>query len=1018
MKKVKFCKTPLATGIAIALGISTFTPSYAQDSSDQPDNEAVAADQAELAANDESEGMLEEVVVTGIRSSLIESMDRKRDANGVVDAITSEDIGKFPDTNLAEAMQRITGVSIDRSGSRGVEGEGQRITVRGIGPDFNLVLLNGRQMPGTSLQGTTFSSSRAFDFSNLASESVSGVDVYKTSMATIPTGGIGATVNIRTARPLDSGNALSLGAKGVYDTAGDTNAWTPEVSGIFSRTFADDTFGIALSAVYQEREYGYDQAGTTSGWIPENRLDPGWQALPAPGATMFNGVTVTPNSPYVNNPAGRADVLYSLPQNLTYITVDGERERLNSQLVLQFRPTDRIEMTLDYTYSELEVQERRNDLGIWFIQCGLCGGSTGSFTDGPISTPLTWSEDFTGRDVGSGGGRDGFKTELDSIGFNAEWDFSDNLLFHFDYHDSTSESGSASPFGSSSVIGGVLFTTGGRAGVDYSQDLPVMILDLPAGNFAAANMLTGGASFRNSYQKSEVEQIDLGGRWDIDDTNSLDFGVTSTEVNNRSAFSNVQYDNWGGIGSPADYPDSLWQIRDVRSLFSGIPGSERTDLVNQMFIWNFADVAAARQAATGQSMAANPNFTDDLRTTEESMSAYVQLNRNFDIGTRNANVRVGARYESTDVDSSALVPIPEFISWVGANEFAITYGDPDFTSLEGDYEYFLPSIDFDVGLSENLILRASYSHTIGRPDWKSIQGGQTLNTLVRRDFGNGNQGNPALLPLESKNYDLSLEWYYAEGSYVSVAYFYKDTSNYVGVSTVEETPFDLPHPGNGEWYNECNAATGGAFDAGKIRQCIFETYGDSPFVDITGTDAAGNFTGTIQGIAGQDPAALFLINVPSNQKDAKIDGLELAVQHLWGDSGFGTILNYTFVDSDISYDNFQTNNQFAILGLSDSANAVMFYDKHGFIARVAYNWRDEFLAGTVDGNGIGNPIYVDAYGQYDAIVSYTFSNDITLFAEGINLTDEYSRSFSRRQEQVQYVTNLGARYGVGVRWAF
>src|SRR5690606_36223191 len=129
---------------------------------------------------------LEAIVVTGIRASLESSMNLKRDAQGIVDGIVAEDIGKFPDTNLAESLQRISGVSIDRS-----MGEGSRVTVRGVGPDFTLVLLNGRQMPASSIEATNASNSRAFDFANLASESISGVEVYKTSRAQTPTGGIG-----------------------------------------------------------------------------------------------------------------------------------------------------------------------------------------------------------------------------------------------------------------------------------------------------------------------------------------------------------------------------------------------------------------------------------------------------------------------------------------------------------------------------------------------------------------------------------------------------------------------------------------------------------------------------------------------------------------------------------------------------------------------------------------------------------------------------------------------------------
>ena len=156
---------------------------------------------------------LDTVVVTGIRKSLESSVSLKRNAHGVVDGIVAEDIGKFPDTNLAESMQRISGVSIDRS-----IGEGSRVTVRGVGPDFNLVLLNGRQMPAASIQDTTASSSRAFDFANLASESIAALEVYKTSRAASPTGGMGATINIRTARPLDTKTMVaSFGVKAVKD---------------------------------------------------------------------------------------------------------------------------------------------------------------------------------------------------------------------------------------------------------------------------------------------------------------------------------------------------------------------------------------------------------------------------------------------------------------------------------------------------------------------------------------------------------------------------------------------------------------------------------------------------------------------------------------------------------------------------------------------------------------------------------------------------------------------------------
>ncbi len=164
---MSFKKNILSSSIAVAM-IGSVVPAFAED------------------------GAIEEVIVEGgIRASLLKSIDRKRNATGVVDAITAEDMGKFPDTNLAESLQRITGVSINRS-----NGEGSQITVRGMGPRFNLVTLNGRQMPTVG--------GRSFEFGNIATEAVSAVEVYKTTDASMPTGGIGATVNMETAKPLDN----------------------------------------------------------------------------------------------------------------------------------------------------------------------------------------------------------------------------------------------------------------------------------------------------------------------------------------------------------------------------------------------------------------------------------------------------------------------------------------------------------------------------------------------------------------------------------------------------------------------------------------------------------------------------------------------------------------------------------------------------------------------------------------------------------------------------------------------
>jgi TonB-dependent receptor len=987
-----FNRTPLARGVALALSAAALSPAAAQEIDDSN---------------------LDEIVVRGIRGSLTTSMNRKRDAQGVVDAITSEDIGKFPDTNLAESLQRISGVSIDRE-----IGEGARVTVRGVGPEYNLVTLNGRQMPASSIEDTTASNSRAFDFANLASESIAAVEVYKTSRASIPTGGVGATINIVTARPLNNpGRIANVGVKAMMDQSTENgDSVTPEVSGIYSDTFADDTFGVAITGSYQERELGFNQASVPNGWKPFKGDTNDWGTIPQEG---------TPGSENITNRPGPNDT-YSVPQNLLYSFNEVQRTRTNGQLALQYRPVDAVTATLDYTYSENEVATQRSELSVWFNW----GASVSSWGDGPIAEPLAYSETIVPAtsDLSMGGGQYAATNENNSLGFNLEWQVGERLGLELDYHDSDAESGADSPYGTNSVIGVAGFYRGTTT-ADFTQEFPVMSVDLPPGQTGidASQMITTGTSFRNSYMKSEVEQLRLSGSFDFSDDFSLDFGVDLTDVKNRSAFSNVQRDTWGGAGSVDDYPDSIWIPDTVAQYFDNISGSGDSDLFNEFFRWDFDTVAALAAEANGvpgdpfwpcgTRFCATDDFGTDRITNEESVSAYLQLNRAFEIGGRSANLAVGVRYEETDVTSSALVPIATEIRWAAANEFSVVFGDPDFTTLTGKYDYFLPSLDFKVEVVDDVVMRAAYSHTIGRPGWGDIQGGQTINQLIRIDGGDGQQGDPGLLPLESRNYDLSFEWYYGDSSYISVGYFRKDIDNYIGVTQVQATPFDLAHPGQGARYDEANAATGGNDDLVAIRQYIFENYADTPEVEITGTDSTGNFTGFIDGIPGEDPVAVFDITIPANQRSAELDGWEFTIQHMFGDSGFGTFLNYTPAYSNLAYDNFSLGEQFAIEGLSDTANVIAFYENERWQARVAYNWRDEFLSGRFTGQG-PNPSYTEAYGQWDVNVSYQAMDSLTIFAEGINVTDEIQRLHGRTENEVLFVTQAGPRYTVGARYSF
>jgi TonB-dependent receptor len=1008
-------RTPVAQAISLVLGTTLLGSALAQDA----------------AANAAAE-QIDEIVVTGIRGSLTSSMNLKKSGQGVMDGIVAEDIGKFPDTNLAESLQRISGVSIDRTA-----GEGSRITVRGVGPDFNLVLLNGRQMPGVSIGVASASNSRAFDFADLASEAVSAVEVYKTSRAAIATGGIGATVNIRTARPFDNeGTVFNLGVKGVMDlSAGNLpsniegSTITPELSGIYSQTSEDGTFGVALTASYQVREAGFNNAAVNNGWRTFRANQPAdWGTIPLPGQPGSEDIT--------NRPDG--DDIYSVPQNLNYNFNSIERTRTNGQLTFQWKPADALTTTLDYTYSENRTLTRRNELSVWFN----FGPTTSTWTDGPNASPLVYTEHIpaAANDLSMGGAEFATRNATGSVGLNLEWQVNDRLWLELDHHHSNARSGADSPFGSNSILGVASFDRGDTT-VDFSRDLPVVSVVLPAGQsgISSSLMQVTGSSFRNSLTDAEVGQSQLTGKFMFAEDSALDFGASLTEVNNRSAFAAVDSNNtWGGIPgiTPANYSDDLWLTQDLRGFFDQVDGADNPALFDQFFSWDFRavrQIVADARGALGGAVASCPlngneaslvpcyeassRWGTDRRTREESTSAFVQYTTRFDLAMP-IDLAVGLRYEETDVTSSALVPIATGINWTGNNEFPVQFGAPDFTTLTGSYDYLLPSADLAFNVRDDLKLRVSYGESIGRPGWGDIQGGQTLNPLARIDGGGGAQGDPGLKPLLSRNYDVSAEWYYDDASYLSIGYFKKDIDNYIGTSQIDATPFNLPHPGIGSGYYTEAVTTGGC-NAGNltcIRNYIFLNHDGDPGVVRGPDNPQGNQTGVISGIPG-DPLATFLITVPANQRSAKLDGWEIAVQHLFGDTGFGVTANATLVDSDLEYDDHNLGEQFALEGLSDSANLVAFFENRQWSVRAAYNWRDKFLISRFDALG-PNPIYVSAYGQLDMNVGYAVNDNLSFAVEAINLLDETARLHGRNEKQTVVATQTGTRYMIGARYKF
>ncbi len=930
---VLFKSKPVALAIGLMVGGAVFPAANAQDQNNN------------VVAND----TLEEVVVTGIRSSLKRSQDIKRNSDGVVDAISAEDIGVFPDTNLAESLQRITGVSIDRS-----RGEGSQVTVRGLGPTFNLVTLNGRQMP--TYEG------RSFDFADIASEGVAGVEVYKTGRSNISSGGIGASVNVKTIKPLESPGLKSVvGFKAVHDTSTDLgSSFTPELSGIYSNTFNDDKFGVAIIASVQERDSGENEA-YVNGWRTfSGAQEGGWGTVP----------TNDPNQ--VNRPG--ANDIYAVPQQAGYQFREFSRDRVNGQLTLQWQATESVRATADYTYSEVEVNREFTDYGAWFN----FGNQETQFDGNSIATPTVYTERLEGQDFTLKAGRDARLTENESLGLNIDWQVNDRLSFNFDYHDSTAERRPASSLGDASQIAASAFTRD-RTTLIIEGDVPILNLGL-RNTPTADDFIVTGSTFDNRFDRMELSQASLNGGFDFSDSSRINFGVQLTEVNNRSASSLVQRNDWGGTTERGQISDLLTPATG-EGRFDQFGGGDARQQV-QFFEFDIEDLIArtVELGATnstlgdcGHGLCPSSVFDTDRRTTEDTTAFYVSYSGDLSVGDMPLQINAGVRYEETDVDSAALVPVYANITQEGFNEFPVNplvdaQGNPvsDFTQLSGDYDAFLPNLDVKLSITDNLVARFSYSETISRPGFEDIQGGLTIDRLTRvNGEGTGKSGNPGLLPFESENIDLSLEYYFNDTDYASVGYFTKDVSNFIGTGILQDQVLfpDLIHPATGV-------------------------------------------------------AAVFDVETPINQDAVSVDGWEIAIQKTFGDTGFGVMANATIVEADVAYDTFSLEEQFVITGLSDSANLVAFYENEKMQFRVAYNWRDDFLKETTQPNVGQGPRFTEAYGQWDARASYIVSDQLTVFLEGINITDETTSQYGRSRSQIINAIQSGARFSVGARYEF
>jgi TonB-dependent receptor len=888
---------------------------------------------------------VEEVVITGIRASLERSMDVKRDASGVVDAISAEDMGKFPDTNLAESLQRITGVSIDRT-----NGEGSRITVRGFGPDYNMVTLNGRTLPTGSAYGgssgadasTRGGNSRAFDFANLASEAVSGVEVYKTGKADITAGGIGATINVKTTRPLDSdGFKATIGGKLVNDTTNRTgDDVTPEVSGLVSWVDDANVFGVSLTASYQERDSGFTGA-TVNDWTVSE-----WGG--GSSKTIYDR---TANDAIFKN-APAVGQLYSRPNDVRYTFSDRERDRTNAQLTFQYRPIEELTATLDYTFAQNNQSEHRGEVTTW-VQNG--GNLTNvEFDNSAIKTPKIITEVYSSaKDVGFAQQYRSQEDTLESTGLNLDWAANDQLTLSLDAHHSTMESLPTGPGHSGELDVGIGAPIKTGASWQFSgAKIPNWSHTLN-GTLGEEDLSSSVMRIWSAEQLSEVDQIKMDARWEFDDGSRFDFGIERREMGsntiNYNGNNNQVLGGWGA-SAPGEFPAGMFEPFDVAGEFEDASTGQSPHIGYRADARELANhlvsIYTAQKAYVGvedtqvPGQVRNSKSNNDIQ--EDTDAAYFQVGTTGEVGGFELDVLAGLRYETTKQVSSSDTPPLDYYVWQSDNDFTpVSKAAGTKSTAKNNYDALLPNLDLSAKLTDDVITRFSYSKTIARPGLSSLgsvvsYGNPNGSTLNAGTTVQATGQNPQLKPLESSNFDLSAEWYFDDASYVSAGVFEKRVTNFSGTETTNRT-FDVldqtagpraqaardalvsinENVDNASLYammqilaNPTDYPGGAAEYTGALKD-DFNDQKDYPFITPN----------------GDDPLVNYKFSSPVNNREAKIYGAELAGQHFFGETGFGIQANYTIVKGDVSFDNMDiTTQQFALLGLSDTANLVLMYE--------------------------------------------------------------------------------------------
>lgn len=699
---------------------------------------------APAAAVTAEEPATQDIVVTGIRASLQESINVKRAAGNIVDVITAQDIGKLPDQNVAESMSRITGVQITRR-----EGDGSNFTVRGISQ--NRLEINGRTFLGPGAGGSA-------SLESISPEIIGSIVVSKSPTADMPEGALGATVNLKTKRPLDLDDLVISGRlQGAYTDQADHLGYRG--SALVSKNF-DDRLGILASVAYSDTQTR-GQSFDSGGWTRTDAIDGNGDGVNDPG--LFR------------------------PNRFMARIYDRKEQRLTLNSAIQFRPADNWEIILDGTYSRLKRQRNSANYQVLFNNNDVNAVAdengtvlSGTFT-GVTLRPLVYDEPTEFRST--------------NLGFSTKYD-GDIVKISADASYSKGKGTDGGPGASFTYV--VVPRAGNttNASYDFSRGGPVPDLSLET-NFGRDDpaQYQLASIFENDFRTDNSgydARLDFDIRTDWGALSSIQVGsryenikfYSESPQNVPSAASLLARGDKNGDGIiTVDEMPGLNYDNSMGSFFPGVSGNFPRDILT-----GTVDKEVARDAFGLPIPRADtiPLGRVSVRNVnQDTLAFYVRANFKSEIGSMPISGNAGVRYISIERTSAG------FLS------------ETQPTASKSRFDYFLPSANLSVELAPSLTFRAAAAKVVARPSLSDV-GVSFVPLIVSRT---GSRGNPNLRPFEATQYDATLEWYFAPSSALTVAGFYKDVDSFTinttraefvpGLSTGQDDLFQITQPTNG-----------------------------------------------------------------------------------------------------------------------------------------------------------------------------------------------------------------------------